>query len=269
MCEICQATEASGQAPTPTRRALILASLAALVPACGRREPQQAYRYVVEDGDTLSLVADRSGLSVGQIIDANRLESRHLQPGQVLWLPDVKGLRPHPPSMPSEPGLALIGRSSWGAKPLGKNFDPMAGISRLTIHHTAEIPGMMDRQDLDLIRAVQRFHQQTNGWADLGYHFLIGRDGHIYEGRPLYAQGAHCGGDNNKHNIGVAVIGDCDRQLPNRIQLAATRRFLDHLQHEHHIRRDQLFSHRDFKVTACPGRALYEWYQGYKRTVTA
>jgi hypothetical protein len=46
----------------------------------------------------------------------------------------------------------------------------------------------------------------TNGWCDVGYHFLIGQDGRVYEGRPLELLGSHVGG-NNTGNIGISYIG--------------------------------------------------------------
>ncbi|MFW5830383.1 MAG: LysM peptidoglycan-binding domain-containing protein, partial [Planctomycetota bacterium] len=118
MCELCHAAEASGASfPGPSRRAVILAGLAAAVTACARRQPQQAYRYVVGESDDLTSIARRSGLSVGQIIAANDLSSRHLQAGQVLWLPGVTRLQPLDESAPAPAASGMpvmIARSTWG-----------------------------------------------------------------------------------------------------------------------------------------------------------
>jgi len=40
------------------------------------------------------------------------------------------------------------------------------------------------------------------GWLDIGYHYVIRRNGRIEEGRPLEEIGAHVGG----HNVGTAGI---------------------------------------------------------------
>ena len=49
---------------------------------------------------------------------------------------------------------------------------------------------------------------QTYGdFADIGYHFMIGPDGRIYEGRSARAEGAHVK-HHNERNLGVAFLGD-------------------------------------------------------------
>jgi N-acetyl-anhydromuramyl-L-alanine amidase AmpD len=45
-----------------------------------------------------------------------------------------------------------------------------------------------------------------NGWEDIGYHFVIERDGVLNYGRPLPRQGAHA--YPNAGRIGVCVVGD-------------------------------------------------------------
>jgi N-acetylmuramoyl-L-alanine amidase len=47
----------------------------------------------------------------------------------------------------------------------------------------------------------------TNGWIDIGYNFLVGEDGNIYEGRGWNNVGAHATNWNSK-SIGICVIGD-------------------------------------------------------------
>ena len=42
-------------------------------------------------------------------------------------------------------------------------------------------------------------------WVDIGYSFLVGEDGNIYEGRGWRASGAHCVGYNSK-SIGTFEI---------------------------------------------------------------
>jgi len=44
-------------------------------------------------------------------------------------------------------------------------------------------------------------------WADIGYNFLVGEDGNVYEGRGWDKQGAHSKLFNSK-SIGICIIGD-------------------------------------------------------------
>ena len=163
-----------------------------------------------------------------------------------------------------EADYEIIPRASWGAAPLRDNHDPMAGVRRITVHHTAELPAMSERSDAELVKGVQRFHQDDRGWADIGYHYLLGRDGRVYEGRELHVQGAHAGGGNNVENLGVSVIGDFSSGLPTKQTMAALERFLVHQMARHEVGADQLFGHREFKATACPGDALFTWLESYR-----
>jgi len=44
-------------------------------------------------------------------------------------------------------------------------------------------------------------------WSDIGYNFLVGEDGNVYEGRGWGKKGAHSIPFNNK-SIGICIIGD-------------------------------------------------------------
>ena len=82
----------------------------------------------------------------------------------------------------------LVKREQWGAAALRANHDPMGAVARITLHHTDEHAGMRGRPDAEVVRAIQTYHQGQLGWADIGYHYLVGTDGRIYEGRALSAQ---------------------------------------------------------------------------------
>ncbi|MDM7323902.1 MAG: LysM peptidoglycan-binding domain-containing protein [Thermus sp.] len=66
--------------------ALALASLLALA------NPEGALTYTVSPGDTLFSIARRYGTTVEELVRLNGLESFVLQPGQVLRIPDKKGI---------------------------------------------------------------------------------------------------------------------------------------------------------------------------------
>ena len=167
--------------------------------------------------------------------------------------------------MPSQPAsIAVVSRAAWGAESLKDNHDPMATIRRITLHHTAELPSMTSRTDHELVKAIQHFHRNERGWADIGYHYLIGRDGTVFEGRALTVQGAHAGASNNIENLGISAIGDFSHGMPPADQLAAIEAFLREQQARYAVPTDQVFGHRDFKATECPGTPLYEWLTSYK-----
>lgn len=63
---------------------------------------------------------------------------------------------------------------------------------------------------------IDRWHR-SQGWACIGYNYVIGLDGMIEEGRPLTMDGAHCkdagtsGKPYNKHSIGIVYVGGQDK----------------------------------------------------------
>jgi hypothetical protein len=98
-------------------------------------------------------------------------------------------------------GIGIVTREAWGARAT-RCTSGDSSKRRFAIHHTVSGSSDPARQ----MRGIQSFHMNTRGWCDVGYHFLVGNDGRIYEGRPLHLLGAHVGG-NNTGNIGVSFIG--------------------------------------------------------------
>ena len=55
------------------------------------------------------------------------------------------------------------------------------------------------------VKAIREWHKQR-GFKDVGYHYIIRRDGEIEIGRQLNEMGAHCKG-HNKTSVGTCLIG--------------------------------------------------------------
>jgi N-acetylmuramoyl-L-alanine amidase len=77
-------------------------------------------------------------------------------------------------------------------------------ITAIVVHCSAT-PQNMDI-GADWIRAV---HVQENHWSDIGYHYVIRRNGKIERGRPDETPGAHVS-QNNATTIGVCLVGGLD-----------------------------------------------------------
>ena len=58
------------------------------------------------------------------------------------------------------------------------------------------------------LEAVIACHR-ARGFATIGYHFYITRDGTVHAGRPLYQEGAHATGF-NRRSIGICYEGGLD-----------------------------------------------------------
>lgn len=83
----------------------------------------------------------------------------------------------------------------------------MRDITGIIIHCSATRPDWMAGSSAEAKRdEIRRWHVQDRGWKDIGYHFLIDRDGKVVKGRPITKDGAHVMG-HNKGTIGVCLIG--------------------------------------------------------------
>lgn len=91
--------------------------------------------------------------------------------------------------------------TNWQVPPTAR-----PSIQWLTIHCSATHAG----QDIDAAE-IRRWHQ-AKGWQDIGYHWVIKRDGTLEIGRPAEQTGAHVYG-HNPGNLGICLIGGCDKQL--------------------------------------------------------
>jgi len=234
--------------------------------------------YMVEAGDTLASIARRSDLTVRRIAAANRLQSNLIKPGQVLFLPECSDMHADPyaarlarrraaeAEAPLVDGgsYTLVPRARWTKQSVKSNHRKMGRVTRITLHHTGEHAGMRGLDDVEIVRRIERYHRDGRKWSAIGYHYLIGRDGRVYEGRPADIQGAHVSKANGG-NLGISCIGDFDKALPDRRQLGALQRFLDDQRRHYGVGSGRLYGHRDLGTTICPGDRLYAWLQRYKQ----
>lgn len=80
----------------------------------------------------------------------------------------------------------------------------MRKLNKIFIHCTATTGD--EKGDVD-VETVREWHtSDPRNWSDIGYHYLIRRDGTIETGRPLERAGAHVKG-HNAESIGVAYSG--------------------------------------------------------------
>ncbi len=103
--------------------------------------------------------------------------------------------------------------------------------------------------------AIRRYHTETMGWTDIGYHVGIELINDHYEvllGRMLNEPGAHT----SKHNmdsLGICFIGNFDLHevTPDQWQLGI--RVVCSLCQIFGISPTQIYGHRHFAHKTCPG----------------
>ena len=102
--------------------------------------------------------------------------------------------------------------------------------------------------------SVEDIHEwhQNKGWAGIGYHYFIAKDGEVYEGRPRETVGAHTRGQ-NQESIGICFEGNFDIEEPTKQQKTAAVKLLTGLSLAYSnakLRRHSDFTH----AKSCPGK---------------
>lgn len=154
----------------------------------------------------------------------------------------------------------VIPRREWtNTGPILSLINPMNGINRITVHHSAIISSTV-RTKADAARMMDNVRKghTGQGWADIGYHYVIDPSGRIWEGRPIQYQGAHVK-ENNEHNLGVMCMGNFDVERPTPEMLQTLDLFVADRMRAYNVPVSRVYTHQEIKPTACPGRNL----QGY------
>ena len=139
----------------------------------------------------------------------------------------------------------------------------MRKIHKIIIHCTATPEGREVSVD-----TIRKWHLDR-GWRDIGYHFVIGLDGELSEGRPIEQTGAHTKG-HNFDSIGIAYVGGVEAEkkdgkwIPKDTRTLEQKEALDDLLCYLKIlySRAIVYGHNDFSNKACPSfdaKEEYSW----------
>jgi hypothetical protein len=150
-----------------------------------------------------------------------------------------------------------------------------------------------------MLRGIQLYHVNGQGWADIGYNFLVDKFGTLYEGRyggmNEVVRGAHTLGFNSD-TFAVSVIGNYQDNRPTATQAAAITNSISQLMAwkfakygtsatttvrltaENNTGKYNsgqvatlrtISGHRDAVSTACPGQYMYEYLPAIRTATSA
>ncbi|SDY15505.1 N-acetylmuramoyl-L-alanine amidase [Micromonospora pattaloongensis] len=184
----------------------------------------------------------------------------------------------------SVPRPNMVTRAGWGAnEAITRPAEYRKEVKAVFVHHTAGSNTYNCSESASIIRAIQTYHVQTNGWEDIGYNFLVDKCGTLFEGhaggidKPVL--GAHTLGFNTD-TTGIAVLGTyIDAGVNTAVQdaiasLAAYKLGLygydpagkvmmtaglsnGKFNQGDRVEMFRISGHRDGYATECPGEALY------------
>jgi len=98
----------------------------------------------------------------------------------------------------------------------------MRKIKKIIVH-CADTPPSMDIG----VEEIRKWHKDQ-GWKDVGYHYVIRRDGTVETGRDLTEVGAHVA-NHNADSIGICVVGGKGGFNFTWSQLQALKAIVDYL----------------------------------------
>jgi hypothetical protein len=178
----------------------------------------------------------------------------------------------------------IIPRFSWGANESIRRSPPhyAAAIHFAVVHHTAGTNNYTPAESAAIVRGIEIYHVQGNGWDDIGYNLLVDKYGQVFEGRyggvDRAVIGAHAEGFNTG-SVGVAVLGDyTSAKLPAAAKTALEQVLAWRLDLAHidplstfewlsggnprfpsgiPVFLRAIAGHRDTGFTDCPGNSLY------------
>jgi hypothetical protein len=200
---------------------------------------------------------------------------------QLVWSPEVRIPLRVPAAIGTPP---IMPRLSWGADESIRRGPPTyaSAVRFAIVHHTAGRNDYSRAEAAAIVKGIQLFHVQGNGWNDIGYNFLVDRFGTIYEGRyggiDRNVVGAHALGFNTG-SVGIALLGTYGDTKPSVAaqeaiaRLIAWRLDLAHVDPTSYLTYisggseryangvpvllSAVSGHRDTGFTECPGNALY------------
>lgn len=188
-------------------------------------------------------------------------------------------------------GPYIISRAEWGANE-NYRFDSQGNeiwereyysLRALFVHHTATSPTYPD--PAAAVRSIYYYHAVTQGWGDIGYHYIVDQYGNIYQGRygtevnGLVVEGGHALGY-NRNTMGVSLIGNFASSGPSTVQINSLKQLLadragtygidpfapvlldgEGTNNPDRTFADSVMGHRDSHNpprTSCPGDVLYD-----------
>ena len=169
----------------------------------------------------------------------------------------------------SKSDVTIVPRSGWNAaepRPFKQHIP-----KQITIHHEGtrlELTADAAKK----IKGIQTWGMGPDrGWVDIPYHFLIGPNGTIYEGRNVYTVGETATEYDPTGHLLITCLGNLEEQELPEAQLNALINLIAHCSKTYQIPFETLASHRDYsKQTTCPGKNLYQYLEnGYIKNEVA
>lgn len=157
---------------------------------------------------------------------------------------------------------AMVSAAEWGSTPQPIPEERRHTPKNITIHH-AGVEWKNTSTPIKSVKGLQEYGQKEKNWPDVPYHFIIGPDGTIFEGRSVdYAPDTNTDYDVHGH-IGIEIMGNFEVQRVSEGQLDSLVKLTAWLAQKYNIGADHIGGHKDIAKgqTVCPGKDLYRYVE--------
>ncbi|KAI4461857.1 peptidoglycan recognition protein [Holotrichia oblita] len=164
----------------------------------------------------------------------------------------------------------ILSKDYWGGQAATHIDYVIKPVKYIIIHHTVTQQCLTENDCSQQLINIQSYHMNDLSLYDIGYNFIIGGDGNIYEGVGWHKEGAHTYGYNKK-SIGD-FLNTCSRFFnafldvaPNKKQLEAGQKLIECAVEKGEVDRTyKLMGARSVSATESPGLALFRVIQNWR-----
>jgi N-acetyl-anhydromuramyl-L-alanine amidase AmpD len=125
-------------------------------------------------------------------------------------------------------------------------YRKISDIKGIVIHHSLTEEGSAD--------AFARYHVLTNGWSNMGYTYVINRNGLIEWCADWDVMTPHVG-NSNRNYLGICMVGDFREQIPTEEQYKSLYELVDYLLKELKLQPIDVLGHQEifgYSWKQCP-----------------
>ena len=135
-------------------------------------------------------------------------------------------------------------------------------ITHVTLHHTGDAkPLLATDSPVQRLRGLQSWGASDRNWWDVPYHFLLGINGDIYEGRDYHFMGeTNTAYDPGGHFL-ISAIGNYGVQEPTQATMNAIADMMAWAIKENGLTVDVIGGHYNYADTGCPGKNLKKYLE--------
>ncbi|KAE8584873.1 hypothetical protein XENTR_v10021142 [Xenopus tropicalis] len=159
----------------------------------------------------------------------------------------------------------ILTKAQWGGRAATCRTAMTTPVPYVIIHHTAGAHCSSQTSCISQAKSIQNYHMNSNAWCDVGYSFLVGEDGNVYEGRGWNSVGAHAP-NYNSNSIGISVMGTYTNINPNTAAQNAVKNLISCGVTKGYIKSTYILKgHRNVGSTECPGNTFYNTVKTWPR----